>query len=268
MAGKGISEVIHLAAKAGVRPSVEKPEDYLRANLAGTLRLLEFSRKRGIERFIFGSSSSVYGDESSVPFREDAAAMRPLSPYAASKRGGELYCWNYSCLHRITVAALRFFAVYGPRQRPDLAIHKFSKRIAAGKPIVLYGDGGMERDYTFVTDITEGVQGALAWTRRQPPGSFGTFNLGGSRPISLLALVKHLEGALGKRARIEWAPKHPSDVLKTCADITLAGRELGYRPRIPIELGIQLFADWFVEQSAVPQALRDPNPSVLAYADR
>lgn len=242
-----ISGILHLAAKAGVRPSLLNPEAYLRANVQGTLRLLEFARHRGIKRFVFGSSSSVYGDSTPVPFSEEASVDQPVSPYAATKRSCELFCRNYSHLYGISVASLRFFTVYGPRQRPDLAIHKFTRLIANGDTITLYGDGSTERDYTFVTDIIRGVIGAFDWIDHSAPGSFEIFNLGGSRTTSLKRLVELIEAELGIQARIEWAPMQPGDVIRTYASVGKARAQLGYSPQIPIETGIARFVEWFRE---------------------
>lgn len=240
-----ISDILHLAAKAGVRPSLLDPEAYLRANVQGTLRLLEFARKRGIRHFAFGSSSSVYGDSTPVPFSEAAPVDQPVSPYAATKRACELFCRNYSHLYGVSVASLRFFTVYGPRQRPDLAIHKFTRQIAGGERVTLYGDGGTERDYTYVSDIIGGVSGALRWLEGTPPGAFEIFNLGGSRTTSLKRLVELIEMELGIQARIEWAPMQPGDVFRTYASVERAQRYLGYAPQVPIEEGIARFVEWY-----------------------
>jgi len=237
--------VIHLGAKAGVRPSLTEPEAYLHANVTGTLRILEFCRARGIGRIIFGSSSSVYGDDTPAPFSETAHAVSPISPYAVSKRAGELYCSTYATLYPMTIAALRFFTVYGPRQRPDLAIHKFARQISEGTPLVLYGDGSNERDYTYVTDIVQGVMGALQWTAGQKPGTYDIFNLGGSQTTSLKRLVALLEENLGVKAKIQWAPMQPGDVQRTFADTAKARRILGYSPKIKIDEGIAKFVTWF-----------------------
>jgi UDP-glucuronate 4-epimerase len=242
------SLIIHLAAKAGVRPSLEDPEGYLRANVFGTLQVLEFARHRKIEKILFGSSSSVYGNDTPVPFREESTADRPISPYAASKRAGELYCYNYATLYGLTIAALRFFTVYGPKQRPDLAIRKFAQKISTGEVITLYGDGETERDYTYVTDIVTGVLGAADWVKLQKPGTYDVFNLGGSQTTSLKQLVALLEKNIKMQAKIRWAPMQPGDVMRTFADISKSKQAFGYAPAFPIEKGIARFAEWFLGQ--------------------
>ncbi|MGK5089835.1 NAD-dependent epimerase/dehydratase family protein [Bdellovibrionota bacterium FG-2] len=243
---ENIDAVVHLAAKAGVRPSLEDPEAYLNVNILGTTRLLEFCKKKGISKFLFGSSSSVYGNDTPVPFSETAPASCPISPYGASKRAGELYCSTYSTLYRITTPVLRFFTVYGPRQRPDLAIRKFCTLITSGQPIPLYGDGRTQRDYTYVSDIAAGVFSAYSWCEKVPQGSFEIFNLGGAKTTSLLQLVRYLEKALGKEAKIDWLPAQSGDVERTFSDISKASRILGYAPETSIEEGIPKFVKWFL----------------------
>ncbi|HEX5726463.1 MAG TPA: GDP-mannose 4,6-dehydratase [Longimicrobiaceae bacterium] len=240
----GVEVVVHLAARAGVRPSIEEPYLYSQVNLDGTVAALELARRAGTARFVFGSSSSVYGNQARVPFVEDEPADRPISPYAATKRGGELLCHSYAHLHGLSVAALRFFTVYGPRQRPDLAIHKFSRLMAAGEAVPLFGDGSTERDYTWVDDIVQGVEGAIGFTAGRS-GAFEVFNLGESRTVSLARLVELLAEAFGIEPRIRRLPPQPGDVERTCADVTKARALLGYTPRVQIEEGIARFVDWF-----------------------
>lgn len=241
-----LDSIIHLAAKAGVRPSLVAPEEYVSVNIQGTTRLLEFARTRKISNFVFGSSSSVYGDDTTPPFREESLCVQPISPYAATKRAGELMCSTYAHLYGLKVAALRFFTVYGPRQRPDLAIHKFTRMIHRGEPLVLYGDGTTSRDYTFVTDIVQGLLGALEWTRSTAQrGEMEIFNLGGSRTTSLIDLVRMIEKELGKKAEIRWEALQPGDVERTFADVSKAQRVLGYSSDFPIQVGIGKFVEWF-----------------------
>jgi len=241
----GVSSVIHLAAKAGVRPSIAAPNAYLQANVTGTLNVLEYCRQENIKTLVFGSSSSVYGDDTPVPFREDAPANRPLSPYAASKRSAELFCANHAHLFGIRVCALRFFTVYGPRQRPDLAIHSFCKRMLAGGTIDLFGDGSTERDYTFVEDIVDGVMGGLAHVQQQRDGWMDIFNLGGSETTSLLRLVELLELNLGVKASRRFLPLQAGDVRRTFADTAKARAAFGFSPRVNMEQGIARFVTWF-----------------------
>lgn len=235
--------VLHLAAMAGVRPSIQRPGLYTDVNVRGTLNVLEATVHSGATRFIFASSSSVYGNTPRVPFHEDEPAARPISPYAATKRAAELLCHTYHHLHGLSVACLRLFTVYGPRQRPDLAIHKFSRLLLAGRPLPLYGDGSSRRDYTYVEDTVAGILGAVNWIAHDESLN-GVFNLGESHTVSLAELVGLLEQALGKTARIERQPDQPGDVRTTYADITRARTILGYAPEISIEVGIQRFAEW------------------------
>jgi UDP-glucuronate 4-epimerase len=236
--------VAHLAALAGVRPSCARPAEYAEVNVTGTTRLLEASRAAGVRRFLFASSSSVYGETAAVPFREDDPCGLPISPYAATKRAGELLCHTYTHLYGMRIICPRFFTVYGPRQRPDLAIHKFCRAIAAGKPIPLFGDGSTQRDYTYVADIIQGVRGALDWTGTDAPG-FEIVNLGGARTTSLIDLVRHLERLLACPAAIDWQPPQPGDVPLTYADTTHARELFGYQSRVPIEEGLARFVEWF-----------------------
>jgi UDP-glucuronate 4-epimerase len=240
-----IRAVAHLAARAGVRPSLCDPLLYERVNIRGTLRLLEASRRAHVERFLFASSSSVYGLSAAVPFNECDPADRPISPYAATKRTGEMICYTYQQLYGLPIACLRLFTVYGPRQRPDLAIHAFTHNIWNGQPIRVFGDGTSARDYTFVTDIVDGFIAALD---RPEPFAYEIFNLGNSHPVPLRTLIRLIEAALGRQAIIEPAPEQPGDVRLTYADISKAQRLLGYQPRVAIEEGIERFCSWYLRE--------------------
>jgi len=239
-----VDVVLHLAARAGVRPSIAQPELYVSINVLGTATLLEACRHAGVRRFVFGSSSSVYGDATPVPFREDAPAVEPISPYAATKRAGELLCDVYARLHGFRIAVLRLFTVYGPRQRPDLAIHRFTRLIAAGQPIEQYGDGSSERDHTHVDDIVNGVRGALRWMTVDQEG-FEIFNLGESRTVRLDRLIGLIAAELGLEPLVIPVDMPEGDVRRTHADISKARRVLGYQPQVPIEEGIRQFVDWY-----------------------
>ncbi len=241
-----VDVILHLAARAGVRPSIDEPLVYTSVNIDGTVQLLDCATRAGVSRFVFGSSSSVYGDATPVPFREDAPALSPISPYAATKRAGELLCDVYVHLHKLRIASLRFFTVYGPRQRPDLAIHKFTRLLANRERIQQYGDGSTERDYTHVDDIVGGVMGAIEWTERGGAG-MEIFNLGESRSISLRALVTTIANAMGVEPAIDKVPMQPGDVQRTFADISKARRDLGYDPQVTIEDGIRDFVRWYKE---------------------
>ena len=236
--------LVHLAAKAGVRPSIADPVGYARVNVAGTAAVMEAARRAGLSRVIFGSSSSVYGDATPIPFREDATAMTPVSPYAATKRAGELLLEALAPLHGFRAASLRFFTVYGARQRPDLAIHSFARRLVQGQALTLYGDGSQARDYTYFTDIVQGVLAAVDWTATAPVG-VDIFNVGGARAVPLKTLVSTLGRAMGIEPRVEWAPMPPGDVQRTCADLEKSRRVLGYDPRVQLEEGIAHFVTWF-----------------------
>ncbi len=241
--------VVHLAAKAGVRPSLEDPAGYVRANVAGTQALLDAAGDAGATRIIFGSSSSVYGDDTPAPFREDAPAVHPISPYAATKRAGELLLESLAPHRGLRVAALRFFTVYGPRQRPDLAIHKFTARLARDEAITMFGEGSEARDYTYIDDIVTGVVAALDWTATAPVG-VEVFNLGGNEAVELRRMIATIAEALGVTPRIERAPRQPGDVRLTSADLTKSGRILGYRPATPFPEGIRRFVTWYRETHA------------------
>ena len=237
--------VVHLAARAGVRPSLEEPELYSEVNITGTVRLLNLAQKFKVEHFIFGSSSSVYGAQSRSPFREDDPVPHPISPYAATKRAGELLAFVYSHNHALPITCLRFFTVYGPRQRPEMAIHKFTRRVWKGEEIEVYHQGKSERDYTYIDDIVQGILAAL-----EHPSGFEIFNLGNSRTIRLLDLIHLIEQNLGRKACIRLMPAQPGDVPLTHADISRAKERLGYSPTTPIEIGISRFVDWFLAEQS------------------
>ncbi len=239
--------VIHLAAWAGVRPSLLRPALYADVNVTGTVHLLELAREFQVGSFIFGSSSSVYGGSERVPFREDDPVDTPVSPYAATKRAGELLCHTYAHNHGLKVTCLRFFTVYGPRQRPEMAIHKFSRLILEGGEIPVFGDGSSRRDYTYIDDIVAGV---IAAVRVNP--QFEILNLGESETIGLLELVALLEEALGKNAKLAFLPEQPGDMPITYADIARSRRVLGYAPQTPIREGIRKFAQWLLEGDRLP----------------
>jgi|ERR1044071_1166083 UDP-glucuronate 4-epimerase len=247
--------IIHLAARAGVRPSIEQPELYEQVNVAGTLNLLEAARRHQVKAFVFGSSSSIYGENSPAPFREDNYFLRPISPYAATKLAGESLCYTYSHLYRFNIACLRFFTVYGPRQRPDLAIHKFTSLIENGCEVPIFGNGSTGRDYTYVDDIVAGVCSAADWCMKRPreAGHYEIFNLGNSSPVRLSELVAAIEKATDKKARCKTLPAQPGDVPLTWADIKKAGSILNYRPCIQLEEGLSRFVEWFRQ---LPIALR------------
>jgi UDP-glucuronate 4-epimerase len=237
-----IDVVVHLAAKAGVRPSIEDPMGYQDVNIRGTMEVLESARRFGIRKIIFASSSSVYGNNPKVPFSERDNVDNPISPYAATKKAGELLCYTYSHLYGMDITCLRFFTVYGPRQRPDLAIHKFARLIEQGKPIPVYGDGSMRRDFTYIDDILDGVVAAM-----ERCAGYAIYNLGESRPVRVDELIAAMETALGKKAIIERYPMQPGDVNQTCADINKARRELGYEPKTTLEAGLGKFVGWLRE---------------------
>ncbi len=243
----GIEAVIHLAAKPGVRPSLEDPGTYMEANVTATARLIDAARRVGLSRIVFGSSSSVYGNATPAPFAEAEPAVLPISPYAASKRAGELLAHAFAHLYPLKIICLRFFTVYGPRQRPDLAIHKFTDLIARGRPVRMHGDGSSERDYTYITDCLDGVLAALAWTGKAAPGTVETVNLGGGERVRLDRLIALIGAALGQEPRIERHPDQPGDVRLTDADLVHAGRVLGFKPKVGIEEGIRKFVAWYEE---------------------
>jgi UDP-glucuronate 4-epimerase len=232
--------VVHLAAKAGVRPSITNPVEYFDVNITGTLNILEVMREANIKKMIFASSSSVYGNNKKIPFSEHDDVSLPISPYAASKKAGELVCHTYHSLYGINITCLRFFTVYGPRQRPDLAICNFADRILKGKEIIIFGDGTYKRDFTFITDIVDGIIAAIQYLN-----GFQIFNLGNSKPVEINYLVKLLEKALSQKAIIKYSDKQLGDVALTYADISEANKKLGYFPTVNIEEGIKRFINWF-----------------------
>ncbi len=237
--------VIHLAAYAGVRPSLQGPALYAEVNITGTTHLLELAREYGLQNFIFGSSSSVYGINSKVPFHEDDTLEKPISPYAATKRAAELLCFVYHHNYQIPITCLRFFTVYGPRQRPEMAIHKFTRQIQQGKEVKVYHEGKSQRDYTYIDDIVQGILAAL-----DHPSQFEIFNLGNSQTVLLMDLIRLIETALGKEARLRLMPAQPGDVPITYADISRAREKLGYIPTIYIGEGVRRFVRWYLAVSA------------------
>jgi nucleoside-diphosphate-sugar epimerase len=232
--------VIHLAAKAGVRPSIQDPAGYIEANMLGLQSLLSAIERRPVEHFVFASSSSVYGDRANPPFREEDRTDEPASPYAATKKAGETLCYTYHALTGIPVTCLRFFTVYGPRQRPDLAIHKFTRLIDAGQPVPFFGDGSTRRDYTYVEDTVAGILAAL-----DNPSPYEIYNLGRSDPVSLSEMLAAIETALGKKAALDRMPDQPGDVRMTCANVEKAANAFGYAPKIDFEEGIGRFVAWW-----------------------
>ena len=236
--------IAHLAARAGVRPSIQHPQLYYDTNVTGTLHLLDAARATGVERFIFASSSSVYGVSKTVPFSEEQHLTQTISPYAATKLAAEFLCSTYSHLYKLRVVALRYFTVYGPRQRPDLAIHQFTKKIHAGQPIDQFGDGTTRRDYTYIDDIIQGTMAALTYNGPL----FDILNLGESETIQLKDLIEKIEKALGKKAKINQLPEQPGDVPLTCADISKARKLLGYNPTTQLSEGLPRFIEWFMQR--------------------
>ena len=237
-----IDVVIHLAAKAGVRPSIDNIGEYYEVNINGTVNLLECMRENGVSKLIFASSSSVYGNNKNVPFSETDPVDHPISPYASTKKSGELLCHVYSHLYRFDISCLRFFTVFGPRQRPDLAIHKFTRLIDLDKPLPFFGDGSTARDYTYIDDIIEGIVCSLNKLE-----GFHIYNLGESRVITLNELIQTIESILNKEAILDKQPLQPGDVQQTFADITKARKELGYNPKYNLESGIREFVNWYME---------------------
>ncbi len=237
---RGYEIVIHLAARAGVRPSIQDPLLYEKVNVQGTMHLLEMCKLYKVRKFVFASSSSVYGANTKVPFSETDPVDNPISPYAATKKAGELICHTYHHLYDISVTCLRFFTVYGPRQRPDMAIHKFVRLIYAGKPVAVFGTGQSKRDYTYIDDIIQGLRASIDKCQ-----GYHIYNLGESNTVELKYLLHLIQDALGKRAIIEHLPDQPGDVPITFADITRAKAELNYNPQTSIEEGIERFAEWF-----------------------
>jgi|LSQX01.1.fsa_nt_gb UDP-glucuronate 4-epimerase len=243
----GFDVIVHLAAYAGVRPSIQNPQLYYDVNIMGTVNLLEEVRKNNIKRFVFASSSSVYGNNEKVPFSESDNVDNPISPYAASKKSGELICYAYHKLYEVSTACLRFFTVYGPRQRPDLAIRKFTKLILEDKEIPVYGDGSTQRDYTFISDIIDGVKKSIDWVCGNN-NVYQVFNLGESRTISLSCMIQTLEDALERKAQKTVYPEQPGDVKRTFADVSKAIEILGYNPDTQFPDGIKKFVEWYKEK--------------------
>lgn len=238
-----INEVIHLAAMAGVRPSIQNPVLYQEVNLVGTMNVLEACRRHGVRRFIFASSSSVYGNNRKVPFSENDFVDHPISPYAATKKSGELMAYTYHHLYGIKTACLRFFTVYGPRQRPEMAIHLFTDRIWRGEEIAMFGDGDTRRDYTYIDDIVDGIMAV-----RSAEYSFEVLNLGRSDTVSLRDLISKIEQKLGRQAKIKQLAQQPGDVDQTFADITRAKRLCGFTPKVSIDDGLARFAQWYLNR--------------------
>ena len=238
--------LVHLAARAGIRPSVASPFLYQQTNVGGTLNLLEAARLAGVPHVVFGSSSSVYGLNGRTPFSEADPLLRPASPYAATKIACEALCHSYAHLYELGVVSLRFFTVYGARQRPDLAIRKFAERILRGQPIQLYGDGSSSRDYTHVSDIIAGVVAAID----RPAEGHELYNLGNTAPLQLIDMVRTIEAAAGRRAQLEWQPDQPGDVPTTCADISRARKALGFEPAVGFGEGVREFISWLRKAAA------------------
>jgi len=239
-AGGSYDVIVHLAAKAGVRPSILKPDEYLETNVKGTQNMLNFARHFGVKQFVFASSSSVYGVNKRVPWSESDQVLLPISPYAGTKVSGELMGHVYAHLFDMRFVALRFFTVYGPRQRPDLAIHKFARTMLEGSPIPVFGDGSSRRDYTYIDDIIRGVVAAMHYDRTP----YEVINLGNSRTVSLMEMIATLEDALGKRAELLYEPEQPGDVPVTYANVSKAKELLGYEPIVPFDTGIRNFVAW------------------------
>ncbi len=232
--------ILHLAAKAGVRPSIQDPVAYQQVNVQGTQHLLELARAWGVKQFVFASSSSVYGVNPNVPWSEEDHVLMPISPYAGTKVSGELLGHVYSHLYGIRFLALRFFTVYGPRQRPDLAIHKFARLMRRGRPIPVFGDGRTRRDYTYVDDIVAGVRAAMDYTATP----YEVINLGNNETVSLREMIAAVEAAVGEKAQINRLPEQPGDVPQTWASVEKARRLLGYRPQTRLADGLKVFAAW------------------------
>ncbi|HET7115152.1 MAG TPA: GDP-mannose 4,6-dehydratase [Hanamia sp.] len=241
-----IDVVIHLAAKAGVRPSIESISEYYDVNVNGTVTLLEAMKEYEVKKLLFASSSSIYGNNVKIPFSESDRVDNPISPYASTKKSGELLCHVYSHLYKFDITCLRFFTVFGPRQRPDLAIHKFTRLIDAGKPIPFYGDGTTSRDYTYIDDIVNGISCALNYL-----GGYRIYNLGESTVINLKTLVRTIENQIGKKAMLNHLPMQQGDVTSTYADISKAKKELGYDPKYDFETGIREFVKWYRNNKAI-----------------
>jgi len=246
-----IDFIVHLAAKAGVRPSIKDPGGYNKVNIGGTINILQAAKKHNVENIIFASSSSIYGNNKKVPFSETDNVDYTISPYAASKKSCELICHTYYHLFSMKIAALRFFTVYGRRQRPDLAIAKFTRLINSGQSIPFYGDGTTQRDYTYIDDILDGMTKCIKWLTEQPDKTFEIFNLGGNKTVTLSELVSLIEEALGKKAIIAKEPMQPGDVMRTYADITKANETFGYNPTTHIKDGIKKYIDYYNREYAL-----------------
>ncbi|RYC67691.1 MULTISPECIES: GDP-mannose 4,6-dehydratase [Spirosoma] len=242
--GSGIDAVIHIAAKAGVRPSIEQPADYISTNIAGTNNLLDWMREQQVGKMVFASSSSVYGNNEKIPFSETDTVDEPISPYAFTKRSCELLTHNYHHLYGMGVVNLRFFTVYGERQRPDLAIHKFVRMIAADQPIPMFGQGDTSRDYTYVSDTVDGIVAALAYLDTHPH-AYEIINLGNNSPVTLQTLVTTLYRLMNKTPQVQHLPKQPGDVERTYADVSRAADLLGYQPKVSLEEGLSRFVTWY-----------------------
>jgi UDP-glucuronate 4-epimerase len=241
--GRGVEVIVHLAAKAGVRPSIAQPLICSDVNINGTMILLELAKDRGIDKFVFASSSSVYGNNEKVPFSEEDNVDFPISPYAATKKAGELICHTYHHLCGMSVTCLRFFTVYGPRQRPDLAIHKFARLIERGEPIPVYGDGSAMRDFTYIDDVVDGTVAAI-----DKCAGFNIYNLGESQPVEVNELIAEIEHALARKAVRQYLPPQAGDVERTYADVTRAGRDLAYHPGTNLRSGLASFVEWLRRQ--------------------
>jgi nucleoside-diphosphate-sugar epimerase len=244
------SAVVNLAARAGVRPSVENPRVYFQANCDGTLNLLELCRRFGVKKFVLASTSSLYGAHNLVPYREDADTSRPLSPYAASKKAAETLAYTYHYLHGLDVSVLRYFTVYGPAGRPDMSVFRFIRLLSQREPIVVYGDGTQERDFTYVDDVARGTVAALG------PLGYEVVNLGGDRPVQLAAVIEQVAALVGSTPRIDRRPAHPADVAQTWADIGKARMLLGWSPRVPLEEGLRRSVAWYRENRDLAVSLR------------
>lgn len=236
-----IAGVINLAARAGVRQSVENPWVYIETNITGTLNLLELCRERGINKFVLASTSSLYGTNNPMPYREDADTNQPISPYAASKKAAEVMCYTYHSLYHLDVTVVRYFTVFGPAGRPDMSLFRFVQWINEGKPVTIFGDGQQSRDFTYVDDIARGTIAALK------PLGYETINLGSDRPVVLSDVIEMVEEYLGKKAQISYVPRHPADVTATWADISQARTKLGWEPQMPFAQGVKNLVDWYRE---------------------
>jgi len=248
-----IDIVIHLAAMAGVRNSLKDPLEYVSVDIGGTVNILEFVRKQKIDKFIFASSSSVYGENSKIPFSEDDPLEGQISPYATAKRSGELYCKTYSKLYNIPTIILRLFTVYGPRQRPEMAIHLFTKNIIEDKPIPLFGNGSSERDYTYIDDVVDGILKSITYNCK-----YEIFNLGNNKTIKLVDLVEKLENLLNKKAKIDWQSEQLGDLPFTCASIEKAVKLLGYSPKVDIDKGLKNFIEWYRNAYLTMSGIENP----------